>query len=179
MATHESAAHAPLRRLVVAPRAGQPRVVDDALCHIADDEPLPLLGPVTVSWDRWQSEESTLRARANVGVRLPNDVEPADVAARIAGVDRLTIDFPSFKDGRGYSLARLLRERHGYEGELRAVGDVLRDQLQAMRRCGFDSFELKAGKDPEDALEAFAEFDVLYQPAADEALPLWRRVRRT
>lgn len=168
----------PMRRLIVAPRLGAPAVVDDALCHIADDEPLPLLGPITVSWRRWQAERDALRARANVGVRLPNDVEPAEVAPLLEDVDRVTIDFPNFKDGRGYSLARLLRERFGYDGELRAVGDVLRDQLQAMRRCGFDSFELKAGKDPEDALEAFTEFDVLYQPAVDEALPLWRRVRR-
>lgn len=166
------------RRLIVAPLGGTPQVIDDTVTHIADDEPLPLVGPLTVSWSRWQAERAALTARGDVGVRLPNDVEPAEAAAALGPVDRVTVDFPNFKDGRGYTLARLLRERHGYTGELRAVGDVLRDQLNAMRRCGFDSFELKAGKDPEDGLKAFAEFDVFYQPAADEALPLWRRVRR-
>jgi len=167
-----------VRRLIITPADGKPAVIDDAVVHLGDDAPIPAAGPVTVSWGRWQSDAEALRARGDVGVRLPNDVEPADAMPLLDGVDRLTVDFPNFKDGRGYSTARLLRDRHGYAGELRAVGDVLRDQLNAMRRCGFDAFEMKPGKDPQDGLAAFAEFDVIYQPAADEALPLWRRVHR-
>lgn len=167
------------RRLLITARSGEaPAVVEDACVHLDDDAPAPDHGPVTVSWGRWRSDRASLIARGGVGVRLPNDVEPADAAPLLDGAARVTVDFPDFKDGRGYSVARLLRERYGYTGELRAVGDVLRDQLWAMRRCGFDAFEMKAGKDPHDGLAAFAEFDVTYQPAADEALPLWRRVAR-
>lgn len=168
----------PLRALIRAPKGAAPRVVDDATAHLGDDDAMPLAGPVTVSWDRWVAERDALRSRGKVGVRLANDIEPADAAPLLDGAALVTIDFPNFKDGRGYSLARTLRERFGYAGELRAVGDVLRDQLRAMWRCGFDAFEMKAGKDPHDGLAAFTEFDVIYQPAADEALPLWRRVNR-
>ena len=161
-------------------RRGEPAsVAPDTWCHLDDDAPLPLVGAVTVSWARWQAEVDALSTRAApVGVRLPNDVEPPALGDALTRARLITVDFPSFKDGRGYSLARLLRERFGYKGELRAVGDVLRDQLFSMSRCGFDSFQMKAGKDPRDGVAAFAEFDVIYQPAADEALPLWRRVAR-
>lgn len=168
----------PQRDLIRAPAGEAPRVVQDACAHLGDDDAMPLAGPVTVSWSRWRAEREALAARGKVGVRLPNDIEPGEAAPLLDGAALVTIDFPNFKDGRGYSLARLLRERHGYVGELRAVGDVLRDQLRAMRRCGFDAFEMKPGKDPHDGLAAFTEFDESYQPAADEALPLWRRVSR-
>ncbi|MGB5063692.1 MAG: DUF934 domain-containing protein, partial [Candidatus Competibacter sp.] len=81
---------------------------------------------------------------------------------------------PKFSDGRAYSQARLLRERHGYRGEIRAVGDVLRDQLFFMARCGFDAFEPRADRSLEDALAAFGDFSASYQPAADQPLPLYR-----
>lgn len=166
------------RSLITAPAGVEPAVVDDHCQHLDDGAPLPADGPITVSFGRWRDDRAALSARGDVGVRLPNDIEPDEAAALLDGVQRVTIDFPNFKDGRGYSLARLLRERHGYTGELRAVGEVLRDQLWAMRRCGFDAFEMKPGKDPHDGLAAFREFDVIYQPAADETLPLWRRARR-
>ena len=92
-------------------------------------------------------------------------------------VTLLAVEFPKFTDGRGYSIARILRDRYGYTGELRAVGDVLHDQLLFMARCGFDAFELKAGKDIDGALAAFDAFSVYYQGAADEPEPLWRRAR--
>jgi uncharacterized protein (DUF934 family) len=93
-----------------------------------------------------------------VVIRLqPND-DPAAVAGRLAGAARVEIDFPKFGDGRGFSLARLLRERYGYQGELRAVGDVFRDQLFYMESCGFDAFELRDGEDPEAALPWFEAF---------------------
>ncbi|MEZ4433398.1 MAG: DUF934 domain-containing protein [bacterium] len=155
------------------------RIVEDEWSHLDDADAAPLVGAITVSWDRWQAERDALRARSGpVGVRLPNTVEPREIADDLDRLGLVTIDFPRFSDGRGYSLARLLRERHGYRGELRAVGYVLRDQLFYMKRCGFDAFALKEGKDAVGALAAFDEFDVLYQPAADEALPLWRRISR-
>nr|WP_310638858.1 DUF934 domain-containing protein [Burkholderia gladioli] len=85
------------------------------------------------------------------------------------------MDFPRFGDGRGYSTAHLLRNRHGWTGELRAIGDVLRDQLNYMSRCGFDAFAVRADRDPHDALNAFTEFSERYQGAVDDAVPLFRR----
>ena len=102
-----------------------------------------------------------------------DDVEPH--LAVLLPLPLLAIAFPRFTDGRGYSLGRLLRERHGYRGELRAVGNVLRDQLFYMHRCGFDAFELQPGKSVTEALEAFAELSVRYQAAVDEPRPLFRR----
>jgi uncharacterized protein (DUF934 family) len=102
-------------------------------------------------------------------------VEPDDIAADLGHWSLVTIDFPKFTDGRGYSLARLIRGRLEYVGELRAIGDIMRDQLYYLSRCGFDAFVLKAGKDPVDALAAFTEFTVQYQPSSDEPLPIWRR----
>lgn len=151
-------------------------VVEDDWTHLGDDQPIPAEGAVSVSWARWQAERAALGGRsAPTGVRLPNTVEPEEISADLDDLALITIDFPTFKDGRGYSLARLLRSRFGYTGELRAVGDVLRDQLFYMYRCGFDAYALKAGKDIHGALEAFDEFTVTYQPAADESLPLWSR----
>jgi len=87
----------------------------------------------------------------------------------------IALNFPSFTDGRHYSSARLLRERYGYKGEIRAIGDVLRDQLFYMRRCGFDAFAIRADRDPVDALEGLKDFSVTYQAAADDERPLFRR----
>ena len=115
--------------------------------------------------------------REGLGVRLANDTDPATLTD-LAKWDAVAIEFPKYTDGRGYSLARLLRERHGYTGELRAVGDVLHDQLMFMERCGFDAYELKAGKDMHGALTAFDAIDVRYQPASDQPLPLWKREAR-
>ncbi|MDQ5959482.1 MAG: hypothetical protein QG592_561 [Pseudomonadota bacterium] len=85
------------------------------------------------------------------------------------------INFPKFVDGRGYSTARLLRERYAYQGEIRAIGDVLQDQLFLMARCGFDAFALRADKSVEKALGAFETFKAPYQAAVDQPQPLFRR----
>lgn len=112
-----------------------------------------------------------------VGVRLPNTTDVADLAEDLPLLAVVALEFPKFADGRAYSQARLLRERHGYRGEIRAVGDVLRDQLLFMARCGFDAFELRPDRSLEDALAAFGEFTESYQPAVDQPQPLYRRVR--
>jgi uncharacterized protein (DUF934 family) len=90
----------------------------------------------------------------------------------------IALEFDQFKDGRSYSLARLLRERYKFNGQIRAVGDVLHDQLFYMRRCGVDAFELRPDRSAEDALRAFKEFSVTYQAAADDTRPLYRRFKR-
>ena len=127
-----------------------------------------------VSLARWQSETEALRARgAPVGVAVPGETDAE--AVDLEGAVLIAVEFPKFTDGRGYSFARVLRSRVGYVGELRAVGQVLRDQLFYMARCGFDSFELVDGKDVDDALAAFRDFSVTYQPASDDDAPIWRR----
>lgn len=112
-------------------------------------------------WLRWRAEGHA--AHPATGVWLQPD-DPFE--ALLPDLDRLpliAVHFPVFTDGRGYSVARLLRDRHGYRGELRAVGDVLRDQLYFLRRCGFDAFALRADQDPERALQALEDYSVSYQ----------------
>jgi uncharacterized protein (DUF934 family) len=106
-------------------------------------------------------------------------LEPADdlalVAERLPHAARVEVNFPKFGDGRGYSIARLLRSRHGYRGELRAVGEVTRDLLAYMEACGFDAFLLRDGEDPARALAGFDELSEAYQASAVRPLPLFRR----
>jgi uncharacterized protein (DUF934 family) len=106
-------------------------------------------------------------------------LEPEDrlegIEARLAGVGVVAVRFPKYGDGRGYSTGRLLRERCGYRGELRAVGEVARDHLQLLARCGFDAFELREGEDPREALAGLSAFSESYQASAAQPLPLFRR----
>lgn len=136
--------------------------------HLADDEPIPASGPVVVSFARWQTDEATLRVRADkLGLRLPNTIAPQEIAGDVDRFALIVLQFPKFTDGRAYSQARLLRDRYGYKGELRAAGDVLRDQLLFMRRCGFNSFVVGERAIKENWAKAFGEFDVFYQAGAD------------
>jgi uncharacterized protein (DUF934 family) len=151
------------------------QVVVDRFVHVAENDPLPE-GAVIVSFARFAAEREALLARqAELGVRLGSDQLPAEIAADLPRLALVAIDFPRYVDGRGYSSARLLRERIGFRGELRAVGNVLPDQLFYMMRCGFDAFELQAGKRVESALAALRAFSVTYQAAADDPRPLYRR----
>ena len=104
-------------------------------------------------------------------------LEPADDPATVAleGVTRIEVSFPKFGDGRGFSIARLLRERHGYRGELRAVGHITRDLLFFLESCGFDAFELREGEDPREALASFEDFGESYQASVARPVPLFRR----
>ena len=104
----------------------------------------------------------------------PTD-DPALVAASLAQARVVAVRFPKFGDGRSFSLGRLLRERFGYKGELRAIGAVGRDHLHSMAQCGFDAFELRAGEDPEEALTGFGDFSESYQSTTAQPLPLFRR----
>lgn len=152
------------------------RVVEDTWRAIGDEEPLPSEGELLVSLERFRRDREALFARgARVGVRVPVDADADAVAGELIDVALVAIPFPKFSDGRGYSLARILRSRGRYGGELRAVGHVLRDQLAFMARCGFTTFELAPGRDVGDALRAFDDFSVTYQPAEDHDEPIWRR----
>lgn len=146
--------------------------IADPWQHVAAEEAVPPTGPVVVPFDRWQAERETLLARNTpLGVRLANTQRVADLAADLGRLELIVLAFPTFVDGRAYSQARLLRERYRYRGELRATGDVLRDQLQFMQRCGFDAVEMAAPNAAEIWREAINEIDVFYQPAADDRVP--------
>lgn len=135
----------------------------------------PLLVPLSV-W-RARREELILREHEHglpMGVLLAPDEEPEAIAADVDDFSVIAVEFPQFVDGRGYSTARLLRERYGYREQLRAIGDVGRDQLFFLSRAGFNAFVLKSGKDLREALHS-EEFSVTYQGAADNPLPLFRR----
>jgi uncharacterized protein (DUF934 family) len=124
----------------------------------------------------WQKQREALAVcEGKLGVWLDSHEDPAAIAADLAHFEVIAVNFPKFTDGRGFSAARLLRERYGYQGELRAIGDVLRDQLQELERCGFDAFKLRADQDAHAAVHAFADFSDQYQTSVLQPLPLFRR----
>lgn len=124
----------------------------------------------------WRVHAHALKARdGGLGVWLDSDEEAEEIGEDAAQFQVIALNFPAFTDGRSYSNARLLRDRYQFKGELRAIGDVLRDQLFYMARCGFDAFAVRADKDPYEALESLKDFSVTYQAATDEPLPLFRR----
>jgi phosphoadenosine phosphosulfate reductase len=133
------------------------------------------VGPAIVPLALWQAEHGALLARRDVGVLLAPTDDPASLADDVAALPVIAIDFPKFTDGRGYSIARLLRDRHGFAGELRAVGDVLRDQLFALSQCGFDAFALRADRDPAAALASFDDFTGVYTATTRTPQPWFRR----
>jgi uncharacterized protein (DUF934 family) len=118
--------------------------------------------------------EDLLDRTGGTGVWLDSHEEPGSIAEDLPLLAVVAVNFPQFTDGRGHSTARLLRERYGYRAELRAIGDVLRDQLYYLSRCGFDAFALRADQDPHEALSAFDDFSDNY-PATVDRLPLFRR----
>lgn len=124
----------------------------------------------------WQQRRADiLNSKIPFGLLLAADEDPADIAADVDLCALIAVDFPKFSDGRGYSIGRLLRERYHFRGELRAVGDVLVDQLFYMHRVGFDAFCLRADQSVEAALKALATFSDSYQTAVDQPEPAFRR----
>lgn len=151
-------------------------LVENTTTHLADDQPIGDHADFTVSLERWHQEREALRHHSGtVGIRISNDADVRAIGEDALTAPMLVLEFPSFADGRAYSQARILREELKFEGELRATGDVLRDQVFFLHRCGFDALELRPDKDPNEALTAFNDFTIRYQPAADESLPLYRR----
>tara|TARA_Y100001934_G_scaffold86882_1_gene107907 strand:- start:178 stop:666 length:489 start_codon:yes stop_codon:yes gene_type:complete len=143
-------------------------VVEDRWITVADDAELSGEWPVIVSLARWRRERDLLTTRnAPVGIRLTSEDALDEIQPDLNHFFLIALDFPTFTDGRPYSTARLLRDRYGFTGELRAVGQVLRDQAQFLVRCGFDAFEVPEGTVAEDWLHGLNDIAVHYQPASD------------
>jgi len=137
---------------------------------------LPAQGDIIVPLAMWQGQRAELLARpGRLGVWLNSHEEPAAIAEDLRLFGVVAVNFPKFGDGRGFTIARLLRERYGWKGELRAVGDIFRDQLFFLASCGFNAFALRAGEDPHESLAAFGDFSEAYQNSVERPLPLFRR----
>jgi len=144
------------------------RLQDDAFVDASGQDTLPAAGPVIVSLAQWQAGRDGLLARGTpLGIRLQSDQSPALVAGDLGHFAVVALEFPKYRDGRAYTHARALKERLGYAGEIRAIGDVLQEQLHFMQRCGFNAFEI-SGPDPERAWATVAgDHTVWYQATGD------------
>ncbi len=155
------------------------RIVDDVWTEVdtvggldCTEDAAAVLVPLSL----WSSERDRLIALGMpVGVRLEPHDDPASLVEDLGRLSLIAVHFPKFTDGRGYSIARLLRERYGYRGPLRAVGEVLRDQLFYLLRCGFDSFAMRHQEQVAGALSAYRDFSDAYQTAVDRKVPLFAR----
>ncbi len=155
-------------------------VTDDwQILRPLENEPASLpSGRIVVALKVWIDQQAALATRGNVGVWLAGADDPAQIAPFLPWLPLVAIDFPKFTDGRGYSIAYLLRSRFGYKGELRAIGDVLADQLFYMKRVGFDAFAVRADKNIRQALLSLRPFTDAYQGSWDNAVPAFRRHNR-
>ena len=152
-------------------------VVNDdwQLIRELDDSAAIPEGKVILPFAYWQANrDALLKMNSEHAVWIDGSVETEALLDDLKHFVLIGLDFPAFKDGRSYSHARLLRDRYGYKGDLRAIGDVLQDQLFYMQRCGFNSYEIREDKDAEEALKALEDFSVRYQAAADDAVPIYK-----
>ena len=156
------------------------KILDDAFVHVADDAEIPGDGAILISSARFLGDAERLSHRAGkTGVIWPNNRDVDDLVPYLGRLAVIGLVFPSFRDGRAYSQARLLRERHGYRGELRATGQVLRDQFMFMLRAGFDAFEVKKASDAEAFALTARRYSVFYQPTGDGRITaLYRRMQQ-
>ncbi|CAN0594967.1 unnamed protein product [Ectocarpus sp. 12 AP-2014] len=145
-----------------------PRPADGDALSIPDQ-------PALIPADLWLAGKEHFEGRNDIGVWFDSHDEPEILDGLVNELKLIAVNFPKFSDGRGYSIARLLRERFGYQNELRAIGDVLLDQLQFMKRCGFDSYALREDKDATKAARSLSFFSQGYQAATDTDMPLFRR----
>jgi uncharacterized protein (DUF934 family) len=144
------------------------KIIPDAFLAVADDAPLPVDGGVLISAARFLADvEAILRRGGKTGVIWPNNRDVDDLVPYLDRLAAVALVFPTFRDGRAYSQARLLRERYHYRGELRATGQVLRDQFVFMLRAGFDSFDVKKQSDAEAFAQTVQRYSVFYQPTGD------------
>lgn len=135
-------------------------------------------GKIIVPLAVWLAQRATLANRNPIGVWIPSDQLATPLRDDLDKFAVIAVDFPRFSDGRGYSIAFNLRQRLGYKGELRAIGDVLRDNLFQMQRCGFNAFATRQDRSIHDALKGLTAFSQPYQASVDLALPLFRRAPR-
>jgi len=155
------------------PAEGAP-VVDPATVAVPE-------GKFIVPLSLWLVQREVLAARTAAGeiaVWIASDERPETLKGLLDQFPLIAVDFPKFTDGRGYSIAYNLRTRLGWTGELRAVGDVLRDQLFSMQRVGFDAYSVRSDRDPHDALKGLSDFSETYQASVDQKVPLFRRHAR-
>ena len=144
------------------------RIVEDRFVRVLDDAPVPDGVPVILPAARLLADARELVLRqAPTGVIWPNDRRAAELLPYLDWIALVVLVFPTFRDGRAYSQARLLRERHEFRGELRATGQVLRDQLLFLHRAGFDAFEVTKEKDTAAFAEALQRYSIFYQPTGD------------
>ena len=154
------------------------RAVADTWVSLADDAALPAEGAIVVSFARWQAERDALSARtAPLGVRLPSNLTAGVLAPDLERFALVVVEFPKFRDGRGFSTARELRERYGFTGEIRAVGNIIADQYPLLVRCGVSTVEVPEGTDVETWARTLNTVTIAYQASvgADEPLALLRR----
>lgn len=152
------------------------QLAEDKWVRVADDADIADETAVVVSLERWLSEAAVLRKRnAPVAVALSNDQSPSAIQSDLDSIDAVFLTFPAYTDGRAYSQARLLRQRYGYKGEIRATGNVLRDQYAFMQRCGFDAFEVGEGVDLAGWGRSAQLMTGSYQTAADGVQAIWAR----
>ncbi|SRR5579883_134927 len=152
------------------------RIVEDRYARVPDDAPIPARIPVLIPADRFLAEAAELvRRDGSLGVLWPNNRRVNELEPWLGHLALIALEFPKFKDGRAYSQARLLRERYGYRGTLRATGDVLRDQFHFLARAGFDSFDVKKPADAQVFADVLRRYSVYYQPGADGRPPVPRR----
>src|SRR6202790_3271344 len=144
------------------------KITNDTLVHVPDDGEIPGDGAILISAERFLADPEALSQRSGrTGVIWPNNRDVHDLVPYLVRLAVVALVFPTFRDGRAYSQARLLRERHGYRGELRATGQVLRDQFVFMLRAGFDAFEVKKESDAEAFTVTAKRYSVFYQPTGD------------
>jgi len=154
------------------------KMVDDHWQHLAEEVGITNLpdGNIIVTLRTWKMARESLIARpSSLGIKLSSEELLPEILDDLNFFELIALDFTPYKDGRHFSTARLLRERHNFKGEIRATGDVLRDQLLYMQRVGFNAFELGPHQDLEAALTAFNDFSTAYQPTANQDSPIYQR----
>jgi len=141
------------------------KIIDDPWVHVDEDTALPAVGSIIISLARWLNKSGELgRRQGFLGIRLNSDQPPSTIAGDLDQFAVIALDFPIFADGRAYSYARVLCGKYGFKGEIRAVGNILRDQYQFMRLCGFDAFEVAPETRAEDWDAYGGAIGVYYQP---------------
>jgi uncharacterized protein (DUF934 family) len=152
------------------------KIVSDSYQRVLDDAPIPEEGAIIIPALRFLADADELAKRSTpIGVTWPNNKPLSELEPYLDKIALVGLVFPTFKDGRAYSQARILRERYRFRGELRATGQVLRDQFLFLLRAGFDSFEVVKDADARAFEEAIRRYSIFYQPAADGELPAFRR----
>jgi uncharacterized protein (DUF934 family) len=152
------------------------RVIDDSWTALAEGALSLPDGDLLLSYAQWQTFSDQIEThRGSIGVVIEGNAEIEDIIEPLLNLPLIAINFPKFADGRGFSLASLLRNRYNYRGEIRAVGGFIRDQLYLLSRCGFNAFKFTEDIDLSEAAKSLEDFSETYQVSADQESPLFRR----